>query len=468
MVRKERGMNSLGITETLAQFVVDTGFKNIPRDGVDFSKRAIIDTLACMIAAVTEPVSQKITRLVRLEGSKPIASVIGSGFKTSSLNASLANGALAHALDLDDDNDSMRGHPSAVILPAILALAEELNRSGKDVITAYTVGFEVEAKVGRGVNIEHYERGWHSTSTLGTLGATAASAKMLSLDVTRTQIALGIAASLASGIRVNFGTMTKPLHVGWAAHNGVLAAKLAQEGFTAHPSVLEAEQGFCDLFCGRENCNWQSITDRMGNPFDLISPGIIPKIYPSCSLTHPAIDMILDLKRERALDPETIKKVRCGVDYRWVKTLPYHSPQLPRSGLEGKFSMEFCIAVSIVEGKAGIEQFMDEKARDPKVQSLMKKVEVYTHPELVDRKCLGRGFTLLEIELTNGEKISRRRGKPKGDPTNPLTWDELFEKYRDCGKRSFTDQVIGESLDLLQRIEELPEVTRAMNLLCKI
>jgi 2-methylcitrate dehydratase PrpD len=288
---------------------------------------------------------------------------------------------------------------------------------------------------------------------------------MLDLDITQTTMALGIAASLASGIRMNLGTMTKPLHVGQAAHNGVLAAKLAQEGFTAHPSVLEAEQGFCDLFCGRENCNWQSITDQIGNPFDLISPGIIPKIYPSCSLTHPAIDMILDLKRERALEPDEIKKVRCGTDYRAPVTLLYHSPQ---TGLEGKFSMEFCIAVSIVEGKAGIEQFMDQKARNPKIQSLMRKIEVYTHPELQDRKSLGKGFTLLEIELNNGDKISRRLGKPKGDPTNPLSWDELFEKYSDCGKRSLTDQVIRESLDLLKRLDELPKVTKIMNLLCKI
>ena len=288
-------MGSLGITEKIAQFVVGTGFENIPGEGVDLSKRAIVDTVACMLAGVPEPVSQTVIRLVRMEGCNPVSGVIGSGVKTSPLNAALANGVLGHALDFDDDNDSLRGHPSVVILPAIFALAEERKKSGKDVVAAYAVGFEVEAKVGRGVNIEHYERGWHSTSTLGTFGAAAASAKLLDLDVSRTRMALGISASLTSGIRVNFGTMTKSLHVGQAAHNGLLAAKLAQEGFTAHPSVLEAEQGFCDLFCGRENCNWERITENIGNPFDLISPGIIPKLYPSCSLTHPALDIIMEL-----------------------------------------------------------------------------------------------------------------------------------------------------------------------------
>jgi 2-methylcitrate dehydratase PrpD len=209
------------------------------------------------------------------------------------------------------------------------------------------------------------------------------------------------------------------------------------------------------------------MTESLGNPLDLISPGIIPKIYPSCSLTHPALDLILALKKERTLAPEAVRRVRCGVDYRWVKTLPYHSPQLPHTGLEGKFSMEFCIAVAISEGKAGIDQFTDERAKDPKIQSLMKKIDVYTHPDLVDRKSLGKGFTLLEIELQNGEKISRRAGKPKGDPTNPLSWEEITEKYRDCSNRVLSDQVTRESLGLLQEIDQLPEVTRIMNLLSK-
>ena len=458
-------MNTLGTTERMAQFVVDKHFEDIPKEVLKLAKGAVIDCLGCMIAPIPDLITEKVTNLVKSEGSKPVSGVIGSGFKTSALNAALANGTMGHALDLDDDNDSMRGHPSVPILPAILALAEELNGSGKEVITAYVLGFEVEAKVGRGVNMEHYERGWHTTLTLGTLGAAAASSKMLHLDVAQTRMALGIAASLASGLRANFGTMTKPLHAGRAAYNGVLAAKLAKEGLTANLSILEADDGFCDLFCGRENCNWQNMTDNMGNPFDIISPGLIPKIYPSCSLTHPAIDMILDLKRERTLEPDEIKKVKCGVDYRSVTTLPYH---LPQTGLEGKFSMEFCIAVSIIENKADIEQFTDERVRDPKIQSLMKKAEVYIHPQLVDRESLSRNFTLIDIELKNGEKISRRLEKPKGDPTNPLTWDELLKKYSSCGKRSFTDELIQESLDLLQRIDKLPNITRIMNLLCKI
>jgi 2-methylcitrate dehydratase PrpD len=454
-----------GTTSKIAEFIVSIKPEEIPEDAIRFAKGAIIDCFASMIAAVPNEVTEKISSLVRSEGCKPIAGVIGSGFKTSVMNAALANGTIGHVLDLDDTNDSMRGHPSIPVVPVVFAFGEQLRSKGMDVLSAYLVGFEIEAKIGRGVNLEHYERGWHTTLTLGSIGAVAASAKILDLNSHQTSMALGIASSLSSGLRANFGSMTKSFHAGKAAYNGALAAKLAQQGFTANGNILEAEEGFCDLFCGKDNCDFEKMVQNLGDPFDIVVPGVAIKTYPSCSLTHTAIDKILELKKDRGLKAEDVAEVKCGVGYRCANTLPYHKP---RTGFEGKFSMEYCIAISLKKGRADIDDFPNSEIHDSDVKSLMEKIEVYTHPELVDRESVDRDFTLIEIFLKNGEKISLRGEQPKGHPPNLLSWDEILQKFRKCGKRAFEDRTVDQSLSLLERLEHVPAVTSIMDLLCKI
>ena len=230
----------MGITEQLAAFVVDTAFTDVPSQAYARAKEAILDGLGCALVGSPTTVGQMITRYVRQRSEATHAAVIGSGFKSSAPLAALANGTMAHALDYDDVNWHMNGHPTVPLLPAVLALGQEVRASGEEVLLAYALGFEVECKLGLGVNPRHYDLGWHATSTLGTLGASVACAKLLRLDVTHTRMALGIAASTAAGLRQNFGTMTKPLHPGQAAMNGVTAAQLAQLGWTADANILEA------------------------------------------------------------------------------------------------------------------------------------------------------------------------------------------------------------------------------------
>jgi 2-methylcitrate dehydratase PrpD len=282
----------MGATRQLASFVVDTSFAGIPAPAYARAKEAILDGLGCALVGSPTPIGKLMTRYVRERNETPRASVIGGGYKTSAALAALANGTMAHALDFDDVNWSMSGHPTVPLLPAVLAVGQEIHASGVDVLLAYTLGFEVETKVGLGINPRHYDLGWHATSTLGTLGAAAACAKLLGLDVENTCMALGIAASTAAGLRQNFGTMTKPLHPGQAAMNGVTAAQLAQLGWTADANILEAPYGFCQLYTGTNQYNLDDIVKRLGNPYELLATGVAIKQYPCCAFTHRALDAV--------------------------------------------------------------------------------------------------------------------------------------------------------------------------------
>ncbi len=262
------------ITRALAEYVVKTTYADLPQEAVTRVKRAVLDTLGVMVAGSAEECAAIAAEIVASEGGKPVATVIGRGFSAPARSAALVNGVSAHALDYDDVTTSMRGHPSPPLLPAVLAVGEEVNASGRDLITAYLAGFEVQCKVGRGLGQSHYPHGWHATSTLGTLGAAVAAAKLYGLDVEHLQMALGIAASLSSGSRQNFGTMTKPLHPGAAAQSGVMAAQLAARGYTADAAIIETPLGFLNLFSPAkdampERC-WQSwaipsISSRSGS-----------------------------------------------------------------------------------------------------------------------------------------------------------------------------------------------------------
>lgn len=262
----------MSVTEQLAAFTAHIVYEDVPSQAYARAKDAILDGLGCALVGSPTSTGKIIVQYVRDRGGEACAGVIGGGFKTSAPLAALANGTMAHALDFDDVNWSISGHPTVPLLPAVLALGQEVHASGQEVLLAYTLGFEVETKIGLGVNPRHYDLGWHATSTLGTLGAAAACAKLLHLDVQHTQTTLGIAASTAAGLRQNFGTMTKPFHPGQAAMNGVTAALLAQLGWTADSHILEAPYGFCQLYAGPGHYNLDYIVKRLGNPMSSSPP----------------------------------------------------------------------------------------------------------------------------------------------------------------------------------------------------
>src|SRR5262245_57759998 len=350
----------MGVTRQLATFVVDTSFADIPAPANARAKEAILDGLGCALVGSPTPIGKLVTRYVRERSETPRAAVIGSGYKTSAALAAMANGSMAHALDFDDVNWSMSGHPTVPLLPALLALGQAVRASGQDVLLAYVLGFEVETKVGLAVNPRHYDRGWHATSTLGTLGAAAACAKLLRLDVEQTRMALGIAASTAAGLRQNFGTMTKPLHPGQAAMHGVTAAQLAQLGWTADGNILEAPYGFCQVYGGVDGASLEYTVKRLGNPFEVLATGVAIKQYPCCAFTHRALDGMLGLLQQHPLSADEVVAVDCQVGRPTLEVLLHTRPQ---TGLEGKFSMQYCMAAALLDKRIGLLSFSDEKVR---------------------------------------------------------------------------------------------------------
>jgi len=448
----------MGVTEKLAQFVVGTDHDSLPEEVVTAAKRAVLDTLAVTIAGCGEEAAAIITAYVRELGAAAEAGVVGSGFQTAASEAALANGTLAHALDYDDVSMSMLGHPSAPLLPAVLALAEKTGAPGKDVIVAFLVGFEVECKVGSAIGASHYARGWHPTATLGTLGAATACAKLLRSDLAATRAALGIATSLAGGTRQNFGTMSKPLHAGIAARNGVMAASLAARGFTADASIIEAPLGFLHLF-GVGDHDAEKAMASLGQPFDIISPGIGVKLYPCCYESHRALDAVLQLQKEANIELRRIARVEARLSRGTAIPLIHHRPQ---TGLEGKFSMEYCLAAALLDGRIDLASFSDEAVQRPQAQELLRRVEMVEEEQ-------GQpivGPATVTVILDDGSQHSRRVETPGGDPKAPLTWEELVAKYKDCAAGILPDAATARSVEIIADLEAAADVGELMGIVC--
>jgi len=363
-------------------------------------------------------------------------------------------GTLSHALDFDDIYWPMTGHPSVTILPAIFALGGETGAGGKKVIEAFVAGFEVEAIIGEATSEYHYHRGWHTTGTIGPLGSAAACAKLLGLNRSEIINALGIAASHASGLRQNFGTMTKPLHAGNSARAGVVAALLAKSGFTADESILEAELGFANVFCGKGiHRLGPAAMEKAGKTWALLNPGRTVKKYPSCGCTAAAIDCILDIRLESRLMPSDIELIECLVSPKATGILIRNRPF---TGLEGKFSMQYCLAVAVLDGEVGLKQFTDERVCREDVQGLISKVSLIGHP-LYER--LGQA----SVRISTGSGLfEKETDYSRGSPENPMTYQEMKDKFMMCSEGVISHEAaagLEEMISCLEGIDDIRTLT---------
>lgn len=368
--------------------------------------------------------------------------------------AALANGTIGHSLDYDDMAISLIAHPSVFLVPAILAVGEQAGISGQDMLVAYVIGYEVACQIGKPLIQSHYTQGWHSTATFGTLGAAAAVSWLLRLNQHKVQMALGIAASLASGLRQNFGTMTKPLHAGRAAANGIQAAFLAREGFTSEENIIETPIGFARSFGHEEEVDWTDVIDSLGHVFLITSPeGLSIKPYPSCGFTHCAIDAAIAIKNGHDFDTQDINEIELGVSPFDKKILIHHNPV---TGLEGKFSLEYCVARALISNEVRLKHFTDESVAEPHVKNLTEKmrwVEKYPLPVMGTPE--GFGTKSVTVKLKEGKTYSHEVPIAKGMPQNPLSAQEFNAKFRDCASVSLDNAKLEKILTLLSELEAL-------------
>ncbi len=456
----------MGATEGLARFAAELEFEQIPAEALDWAKDAILDCIGVALAGTQEDAGRIITNYVKEGAGRPEAGVFAAGFKTTAESAALANGTMAHALDFDDwILPNWMGHPTAPLLPGILALGQRQRISGKDMLLAYVIGFEVGGRIGAGVGRGHYEHcSWHPTATLGTMGATAACCKILKMDVAQTRMALGIASSEASGVRQNFGTMTKPLHAGLASRNGVMAALLAQKGFTGDVDGIDGPLGFSSAFTAGGEYEPDKMTEGLGNPLLIVEHGVGIKPYPCCGDGHRCLDAILYLIKEHDIKADNVASVECRTSDMVPQIMMRHRP---KTGSEAKFSMEFGMAIALVDRKAGLEQYRTERVMEPKVQELIRRVSFVHPPEASGYLGMETYPEQVTLELRDGTAYSHEVLESKGRPGNRLSQAELAEKYRECAARAISPERIDRSLDLFQGLEELGDIGELMDVLCE-
>ena len=446
------------VTDTLARFVSDTDYSTISETTVANAKMHILDTFGTALAGVATATASIALDYCRRVGPSDEASIWGTGVKSSAPMAAFANGLLGHAIDFDDwDAFIHAGHPSCMVVGAALSLGEVTGSSGEDFLKAYVLGIEVLTKISAaGPNLQ--DRGFHSTPVLGSFGAAVACASLLRLDPSKIKAALGVAASSCSGIHRQQGSMVKPFHAGNAARSGVEAALLAEKGFTADAAIFEAPRGFCDTFFGKGTCDYEKLIADIGNPFFLESPGLGLKMHPCSAPQFLAADAALHLKHEHKIDFAEVAKIEVRIPPERYQR-HYHAEV--KTGLRGKFAINYVVALALLDGKLEIKTFTDEKANRPQVQDALSKVNV-----IVDESIPEPGpYCPVSVELKNGTRHSYTARIAKGDPRNPMSEKEVLDKFRGNARTVISEKQSEELIAAVRDLEAVEDVSQLVSLL---
>ena len=442
----------MSATRTLAEFIADTGFDDLPHPVVEAAKIAILDGVANMAAGSVQELADIIGRYVRDAGGSPQASVVGWGYRTNPPAAAFANGVFGHCLDYEIQGFPPT-HGTSSCLPSALALAERHHVGGERVVTAYVLGWEIQGRL-RAASAPATRPGYHPPGLVGPLGGAAASAKTLGLDAEQTLMALGIAASRTGGLTANTGTMVKSTHPGNAARMGAESAILASMGYTASDEALESPVGFAAALFGGE-FDWDIATGGLGSAsggWRLIDPGFDIKRFPAQVYMQNAIEAALNLREQNDLDPNDIEHVTIRRQGRG------HSGPVPRSGLDGKFSVEYCAAAALLDGQVGIDTFTDARRFSPDMEDMLGRMRV--EPEGPES-----GATLATAVLKDGTTVSAECSAFTGSVSNPMSRDQRVEKVRDCFRRALSDADAEVVVEMLENLDGLDDVGRLMNVL---
>lgn len=458
-------------TAAVVEFVTQSGLERFPREAVSLAKQCIVDGLGVILAGSTSRGSAIVREYVRAGQEAAEATVFGAEtLLCRAASAALANGTAGHAMDFDDTQlssspDRVFGlltHPTIPPLAASLALGERLGVSGRRLLEAYLIGFEVECKMAEAIDPSHYQNGFHSSGTFGTFGASASAAKLLDLNADSFANALAMAASMSSGIRLNFGTMTKPLHVGRAAQNGVMAAELAARGFTGGREALDGPWGFFRVFSSGAGFDASQLVTGLGNPPSIVTPGVSLKPYPCGSLGHPSMDAMLTLVLTHDVKPHQVRSIRLRAGSNILNPLRY---PIAHSELEAKFCPAFMMSSIVLRRRAGIHEFTDEFVASGPVQDMMKKVST-----IRDAAIEARGFdkmrSIVEVDLADGRTLVQEADERyRGGPERPFTPEELREKFTDCAGLVLRPEAIAETLERLESLEHVRDIRELVGVL---
>lgn len=434
------------VTKSLVTQIIETRYEDISENARFEAKRSLLNWLGVTIGAANHESMDKLLAVARQMGTQPHVTVFGREEKTDMLFASLLNGMSSHIYDFDDTLLETVLHPSAPVFPAILALAENKGKSGKEVLEAFVIGCEVEARLALAVYPSHYWRGWHITGSVGGIGAAVAVSKLLDLDHDKTSYAIGIAATEPVGLREMFGTMTKPFHPGKAAMNGLLAALMAEQGFTSSLQSLEAERGFINVLS--EENKIDILTEKWGGKWEVEKNSYKP--FASGIVTHPAIDAIISIQSRFDFQHGQVESIHIK-GHPLVKELT--SKQVLSTGLEGKFSVYHCVAAAFMHGKAGVDQFTDECVNDETIKSLREKITLEVDDKIKEDQ------VELTIKLEDGREFTEFVEHAIGSADKPMTNDQLIEKFLDVTGDIISSDAKKELVDLIYKLEELDDLT---------
>lgn len=462
--------NNKSLTAQASEFAVNLKFSDIPDEALHLAKRCVLDGLAVMLAGSEQECIDVAERYIRKTGGNPQARVVGDAtLKIPAHLAAFWNGLAGHAMDWDDTQLAegpgrpygLLTHPTVPPLSASLAIADMLGGvDGETFLTAFVAGFEVECKIAEAINPDHYNLGFHTSGTIGTFASAVAAAKLLGFDQAQMARAIGGAASMAAGIRANFGTMGKPMHVGRSSENGVTAALLVADGFTFNEEALDGQWGFLEV-AGRGG-DPDLVLDRFGNPFSITTPGISIKPYPSGVLTHPSMDAMKFLMEENDLAPDDIEKVTLYAANNILHPIRF---RIAKSELEGKFCMAFLLSAMIIAGKAGKAEFTNEFVLSKPVQGMQQRVFCEFDPE-IDAMGHDRIRSRIEVDTKDGQHIVRWADENyRGSPHNPLSDKELEGKFLDCAQGLLTQDQSQALFDLVWSLESQKEAVKIYDLL---
>ncbi|HEX9408052.1 MAG TPA: MmgE/PrpD family protein [Methylomirabilota bacterium] len=419
--------------KVLGEWAARLRAEDIPAAVRDNAALRVLDTIGCALAGAREEHAPSVLALASRWGGPGLSTVWGTTLTAAPPQAALANGAFAHGLDFDDTHADSVCHASAVLVPAVLALAESERLDGRDALTALVAGYEAMIRIGMAAPGRFHERGWHATAVCGAFGAALAAGKSLGLDASRLTAAVGIAGSMASGVMefLEDGSWVKRLHPGWAAQSGIQAAALAQEGFTGPATALEGRLGFYRAALG-DVPDIAKQLKNLGDEWETVRSSF--KLYPCCHLNHAYLDAVASLKRTEGLRPEQVEEVECLVPAGEVPIVcePTTAKLRPRSPYDAKFSLAFCVAAALVGDRVGIGTFSEEGIREPGALALAARVRYTVDPS----SPYPRTFPgWVKVRLRDGRMLEAREESQRGGPEMPIAPDEVIAKFRDNATR---------------------------------